>query len=109
MDDGHTAAADSARPGPTTPPLTSPGSGSNAGLSSAASSANTSGPHKTQVKTSGRVLEPHRLEQYPQMEHRILRGGHDLGNHTMHHLDIAAMDARALMRRSRAAPSACAP
>jgi len=33
------------------------------------------------------------LEQYPQMAHRILRGGHDLGNHTMHHLDIAAMDA----------------
>jgi peptidoglycan/xylan/chitin deacetylase (PgdA/CDA1 family) len=31
------------------------------------------------------------LEQYPQMAHRILRGGHDLGNHTMHHLDIAAM------------------
>ncbi len=35
------------------------------------------------------------LEQYPQMAHRILRGGHDLGNHTMHHLDIAAMDAPA--------------
>jgi peptidoglycan/xylan/chitin deacetylase (PgdA/CDA1 family) len=34
------------------------------------------------------------LEQYPQMAHRILRGGHDLGNHTMHHLDIAAMDAQ---------------
>jgi peptidoglycan/xylan/chitin deacetylase (PgdA/CDA1 family) len=33
------------------------------------------------------------LLQYPQMAHRILRGGHDLGNHTMHHLDIAAMDA----------------
>jgi peptidoglycan/xylan/chitin deacetylase (PgdA/CDA1 family) len=33
------------------------------------------------------------LEHYPQMAHRILRGGHDLGNHTMHHLDIAAMDA----------------
>ena len=33
------------------------------------------------------------LEQYPQMAHRILRGGHDLGNHTMHHLAIAAMDA----------------
>jgi peptidoglycan/xylan/chitin deacetylase (PgdA/CDA1 family) len=33
------------------------------------------------------------LEQYPQMAHRILRGGHDLGNHTMHHLDIVAMDA----------------
>jgi peptidoglycan/xylan/chitin deacetylase (PgdA/CDA1 family) len=33
------------------------------------------------------------LGQYPQIAHRILRGGHDLGNHTMHHLDIAAMDA----------------
>jgi peptidoglycan/xylan/chitin deacetylase (PgdA/CDA1 family) len=33
------------------------------------------------------------LEQYPQMARRILRGGHSLGNHTMHHLDIAAMDA----------------
>ena len=33
------------------------------------------------------------LLQYPQMAHRILRGGHDLGNHTMHHLDIAAMGA----------------
>src|SRR5262249_57685969 len=31
------------------------------------------------------------LGQYPQMAHRILRAGHDLGNHTMHHLDIAAM------------------
>jgi peptidoglycan/xylan/chitin deacetylase (PgdA/CDA1 family) len=33
------------------------------------------------------------LEQYPRIADRILRGGHDLGNHTMHHLDIAAMDA----------------
>jgi peptidoglycan/xylan/chitin deacetylase (PgdA/CDA1 family) len=33
------------------------------------------------------------LLQYPQMSRRILRGGHDLGNHTMHHLDIAAMSA----------------
>jgi peptidoglycan/xylan/chitin deacetylase (PgdA/CDA1 family) len=33
------------------------------------------------------------LVQYPQMAGRILRGGHDLGNHTMHHLDISAMDA----------------
>ena len=33
------------------------------------------------------------LGQYPQIAHRILRGGHDLGNHTLHHLDIAAMDA----------------
>jgi peptidoglycan/xylan/chitin deacetylase (PgdA/CDA1 family) len=31
------------------------------------------------------------LEQYPQMARRILAGGHDLGNHTLHHLDIAAM------------------
>jgi peptidoglycan/xylan/chitin deacetylase (PgdA/CDA1 family) len=35
------------------------------------------------------------LEQYPQIARRILSGGHDLGNHTMHHLDIAAMDASA--------------
>ena len=33
------------------------------------------------------------LEQYPAMARRILQGGHDLGNHTWHHLDIAAMDA----------------
>jgi peptidoglycan/xylan/chitin deacetylase (PgdA/CDA1 family) len=33
------------------------------------------------------------LEQNPQIARRILGGGHDLGNHTMHHLDIAAMDA----------------
>jgi peptidoglycan/xylan/chitin deacetylase (PgdA/CDA1 family) len=33
------------------------------------------------------------LEQYPQIAQRILGGGHDLGNHTLHHLDIAAMDA----------------
>jgi len=33
------------------------------------------------------------LEQYPQIAKRILSGGHDLGNHTMHHLDIAAMGA----------------
>jgi peptidoglycan/xylan/chitin deacetylase (PgdA/CDA1 family) len=32
------------------------------------------------------------LEQYPQIARRILGGGHDLGNHTLHHLDIAAMD-----------------
>jgi peptidoglycan/xylan/chitin deacetylase (PgdA/CDA1 family) len=31
------------------------------------------------------------LGQYPQIAKRILRGGHDLGNHTMHHLDITAM------------------
>ena len=34
------------------------------------------------------------LGQYPQIAERILGGGHDLGNHTMHHLDIAAMDAQ---------------
>jgi peptidoglycan/xylan/chitin deacetylase (PgdA/CDA1 family) len=33
------------------------------------------------------------LEQNSQMARRILRGGHELGNHTLHHLDIAAMDA----------------
>jgi len=33
------------------------------------------------------------LGQYPQLAQRILHGGHDLGNHTMHHLDIKAMDA----------------
>ena len=33
------------------------------------------------------------LGQYPQLAERILGGGHDLGNHTMHHLDITAMDA----------------
>jgi peptidoglycan/xylan/chitin deacetylase (PgdA/CDA1 family) len=33
------------------------------------------------------------LGQYPQIAQRILSGGHDLGNHTMHHLDIKAMDA----------------
>jgi peptidoglycan/xylan/chitin deacetylase (PgdA/CDA1 family) len=33
------------------------------------------------------------LVQYPQIAQRILDGGHDLGNHTMHHLDIKAMDA----------------
>jgi peptidoglycan/xylan/chitin deacetylase (PgdA/CDA1 family) len=32
------------------------------------------------------------LGQYPRVAERILRGGHDLGNHTMHHLDITAMD-----------------
>jgi peptidoglycan/xylan/chitin deacetylase (PgdA/CDA1 family) len=33
------------------------------------------------------------LGQYPQIARRIVRGGHDLGNHTMHHLDIKTMDA----------------
>lgn len=31
--------------------------------------------------------------QSPRIADRILRGGHDLGNHMMHHLDISAMDA----------------
>ena len=35
------------------------------------------------------------LEQYPQIAQRILGGGHDLGNHTMHHLDIKTLDASA--------------
>jgi peptidoglycan/xylan/chitin deacetylase (PgdA/CDA1 family) len=35
------------------------------------------------------------LGQYPQVAERILRGGHELGNHTMHHVDITAMDALA--------------
>ncbi|MGH3408293.1 MAG: hypothetical protein ACRDRJ_38240 [Streptosporangiaceae bacterium] len=46
-DDALIAAASSGRPGPTTPPLTSPGSGSSAGLSSAASSTNTSEPRNS--------------------------------------------------------------
>jgi peptidoglycan/xylan/chitin deacetylase (PgdA/CDA1 family) len=33
------------------------------------------------------------LGQYPQIARRILRDGHNLGNHTMHHLDIKDMDA----------------
>jgi peptidoglycan/xylan/chitin deacetylase (PgdA/CDA1 family) len=33
------------------------------------------------------------LRQYPLIAQRILRGRHDLGNHTMHHLDIKSMDA----------------
>jgi len=33
------------------------------------------------------------LGRYPQIAERILHGGHDLGNHTMRHLDITAMDA----------------
>jgi Integrase core domain len=54
-----TAAGSSARPGPTTRSPTSPGSGSSVGRSSAASSTSTSGPHKAQVSTDGRALEPH--------------------------------------------------
>jgi peptidoglycan/xylan/chitin deacetylase (PgdA/CDA1 family) len=33
------------------------------------------------------------LQQVPGMAKRILDGGHDLGNHTQHHLDIKAMTA----------------
>lgn len=33
------------------------------------------------------------LSQDGQIAQRILRGGHELGNHTMHHQDIKAMDA----------------
>jgi hypothetical protein len=54
------AAASSARPGRTTLPPTSLRSRSSVGSSSAASSTNTSGPHKAEVRTRGRVLEPHR-------------------------------------------------
>jgi len=60
-----TAADSSARPGPTTRSPTSPSSGSSVGLSSAASSTSTSGPHKAQVSTGGRVLEPHKLSWHP--------------------------------------------
>ncbi|MCT9930212.1 polysaccharide deacetylase family protein [Planotetraspora sp. A-T 1434] len=35
------------------------------------------------------------LDQYPAIARRILDGGHDLGNHTQHHLDISTMDASA--------------
>jgi peptidoglycan/xylan/chitin deacetylase (PgdA/CDA1 family) len=31
------------------------------------------------------------LAQYPQMAERVLKGGHELGNHTENHLDIDAM------------------
>lgn len=33
------------------------------------------------------------LDEHPQMAHRVLDGGHELGNHTMHHGDISAMSA----------------
>ncbi|WP_084463768.1 polysaccharide deacetylase family protein [Microtetraspora fusca] len=32
------------------------------------------------------------LDQYPAMARRVLAGGHDLGNHTQHHLDISSLD-----------------
>ncbi|MFC5149311.1 polysaccharide deacetylase family protein [Streptomyces aureoversilis] len=35
------------------------------------------------------------LDAYPQLARRILDGGHELGNHTMHHLDICTMPAAA--------------
>ena len=35
------------------------------------------------------------LQQVPAMAKRILDGGHELGNHTQHHLDIKAMSAAA--------------
>ena len=48
------------------------------------------------------------LDAYPGMARRILDGGHELGNHTQHHLDINAMAARARRTpRSPAAPSGC--
>ncbi|MEW2496788.1 polysaccharide deacetylase family protein [Streptomyces nodosus] len=31
------------------------------------------------------------LDEHPEMARRILRGGHDLGNHTLHHLGINTM------------------
>ncbi|GAA0425465.1 polysaccharide deacetylase family protein [Streptomyces luteireticuli] len=35
------------------------------------------------------------LDAEPQLARRVLDGGHELGNHTMRHLDICAMDAKA--------------
>ncbi|MFE2373436.1 polysaccharide deacetylase family protein [Streptomyces sp. NPDC059398] len=34
------------------------------------------------------------LDEYPAMARRILDGGHDLGNHTLHHISISAMGER---------------
>ncbi|MFF4413410.1 polysaccharide deacetylase family protein [Streptosporangium sp. NPDC001559] len=34
------------------------------------------------------------LARYPRMARRVLSGGHDLGNHTEHHLDISSMGER---------------
>jgi peptidoglycan/xylan/chitin deacetylase (PgdA/CDA1 family) len=31
------------------------------------------------------------LDQYPEMARRVLDGGHELGNHTEHHIDISAL------------------
>lgn len=33
------------------------------------------------------------LDAYPSMAHRVLSGGHDLGNHTQHHVNISSMTA----------------
>jgi peptidoglycan/xylan/chitin deacetylase (PgdA/CDA1 family) len=35
------------------------------------------------------------LGQYPEMARRVLDGGHELGNHTEHHIDIDALSADA--------------
>ncbi|WNF29703.1 polysaccharide deacetylase family protein [Streptomyces sp. C11-1] len=35
------------------------------------------------------------LAEHPGMARRILDGGHEIGNHTEHHLDLAALDERA--------------
>ena len=64
-DDVPIAAVSSVRPGPTTLSPTSPRRGSSAGPSSAASSANMSGRPKSQVRTGGRILEPHTSVRMP--------------------------------------------
>jgi hypothetical protein len=71
-DGGPIAAASSTRLSLITLPPTYPRRGSSADPFSAASSTNTSGPRKTKVKTSGRVLEPHRVED-------AIRTGKDCG------------------------------
>ena len=35
------------------------------------------------------------LDQYPEMAARVLRGGHELGNHTQRHIDISALTSAA--------------
>jgi hypothetical protein len=47
-------------PGPTTPSLISPASGSSVGPSSTASSTSMGGRYEAKLSTSGRVLEPRR-------------------------------------------------
>ena len=37
------------------------------------------------------------LEAAPQMAHRVTRGGHDLGNHTLHHYPMRDLAARAAL------------